>query len=376
MAHKVLQVIASLRTGGAQSLLVYTLEQLRMQGRYEFVVATVLPGGLFAPALEAIDVPVYSLDATAPWDVRVIPRLRRVMQRVQPDIVHCHLFWADVYATLANRTGRRTPLVYTEHSVSNSRRSIPVFRLWDRVVMNQFDRIVAVGEEARTSLVQWAGIDPTRTVVIPNGLNPDRFPSTADRDDVRRALGIAGDEFVIICVARLMEAKGLDRLLVAAKTLAGEGQRFRLLIVGDGPLRRDLERDCERLMLRDVVQFLGTRSDVADLLVASDMFVLSSLWEGLPIALLEAMGSRLPVVATCVGAVGQVIREGVDGYVVPPNDAPALATAIAAVMDLTPMERAEMGRRARERVVSEYSLSSLAHRLLDVYDEVLRDQNR
>ena len=371
MARKVLQVIASLRTGGAQSLLVYTLEHLRRQSRYEFAVASVLPGGLFVPGLKAIGIPVYSLDVPVPWDIRAIPRLRRLIREVKPDLIHCHLFYADVYTVLANRGPRRVPLVYTQHSEYNARRAIPPFRLWDGAVVRQFERVVAVGEQTRVALIEWTGIDPSRTLVSPNGLNLDNFPAVVDREEVRAALGLRGDEFAVVCVARLADSKGIDRLLDTANALRAEGRRFRVLIVGDGPMRGPLEAYRDRLGLGNVVEFLGTRTDVPALLVASDLFTLSSLWEGLPIALLEAMGSYKPAVATSVGAIAEVIRDGVDGYVVPPDDVPALTAAIGRVMDLTPAERAEMGRQARQRISDEYSIATIGYRLLDLYDEVL-----
>ena len=371
MARKVLQVIASLRTGGAQSLLVYTLEHLRLQNRYEFAVASVLPGGLFAPGLEAIDIPVYSLDVPVPWDIRAIPRMRRLIRDLQPDLIHCHLFYADVYTVLANRGRNRVPMVYTEHAESNARRAIPFFRIWDRAVTRQFERIIAVGEQTRTALIDWAAVDPARTLVVPNGLNLDHFPASVDREQVRQSLGLSPDEFMIICVARLADSKGLDRLLDASRALADRGYRFRVFVVGDGPMEEKLKAMRDELGLTDTVTFTGLRKDVPALLVASDLFTLSSLWEGLPIALLEAMGSGRPAVCTRVGAVEEVIRDGIDGYVIPPDDVPALIDRLAAVMDMSPEDRAEMGRRARERISDKYSIATIAHQLLDVYDDVL-----
>ena len=191
MARKVLQVIASLRTGGAQSLLVYTLEHLRLQNRYEFAVASVLPGGLFAPGLEAIDIPVYSLDVPVPWDIRAIPRMRRLIRDLQPDLIHCHLFYADVYTVLANRGRNRVPMVYTEHAESNARSSHPILPyLGSGCYTAVRTHHCLVGEQTRTALIDWAAVDPARTLVVPNGLNLDHFPASVDREQVRQSLGV------------------------------------------------------------------------------------------------------------------------------------------------------------------------------------------
>lgn len=376
MTHKVLHVIASLGMGGAQSVLLYLLDHLRSQKRYSFAISTVLSGGMFESKMQEIDVPVYPLNAGFRYNLWAAQRLRRVIREVSPDIIHCHLGWANLYSVLANSGAGRRPLLYTEHSIWNRRRASKLFQPYGRLLSKGYDRVVAVSEVGRVRFVEWTGTDLEKTVVIPNGLNVGPFATLADEKVASWATSSQRTEFTMICVARLAPPKGLDVLLEAAQILLAGDQRFRLLIVGDGPLRQKLEVQRSELRLDDCVEFLGSRSDVPDLLAGSDLFVLPSLWEALPLALLEAMASGLPAVATAVGAVPEAVRNGQEGYLVPPNEAGALAEALAQVMALSGAERSAMGQRARDRVAKKYSVAATGRQLLDVYDSLLKEVKR
>lgn len=369
MPRKVLHVIASLRVGGAQSVLAYLLRQWRGQSRYTFAVATVLPGGQYLPMITAMGMPVYELGVSVPYDPRAIWCLRDVLHREQPDIIHCHLFYANLYAALANRMGGRRPLIYTEHSIWNRRRGVALMRPFDRWLARQFDRVVAVAEIAKERFVGWTGYDPGRVTVIPNGIAVEDFPPVVDVPAQRAAWGLSPDDFAFITVGRLAPPKGLPHLLRAARRLADAGRRFRLLIVGDGPLRAELEELAGALELTPWVSFLGARSDAPVLMTASDAFVLASEWEALPMALLEAMACGKPAVVTRVGAIPEVVRHAEEGLLVPPADPNALAHAMALLMDMPADERRRLGLQARRRVEEAYHIRQTAERLLDLYDQ-------
>ncbi|MGQ9667116.1 MAG: glycosyltransferase [Anaerolineae bacterium] len=369
MARKVLHVIASLRMGGAQSVLAYLLRQWRGQSRYQFAVAAVLPGGPFMPMVAAMGVPVYELGVSVPYDPRAIGRLRDVLRREQPDIIHCHLFYANLYAALANRGAGRRPLLYTEHSIWNRRRAMAIMRSFDRWLAFQFDAVVAVAEIAKQRFVEWTGYPAGRIVVIPNGIAVENYPPVVDIPAQRAVWGLDAGDFAFITVGRLAPPKGLPHLLRAARLLADAGRRFRLLIVGDGPLRAELQDLAGVLKLTPWVTFLGARSDAPVLVTASDAFVLASEWEALPMALLEAMACCKPAVVTRVGAIPEVVRHGEEGLLVPPADPEALAQAMMGLMDMTEGERRHMGLTARRRVEQSYHIRQTAERLLELYDE-------
>lgn len=369
MARKVLHVIASLRVGGAQSVLAYLLRQWRDQSHYQFAVAAVLSGGQFMPMIEAMGIPVYELGVSVPYDPRAIGHLRDVLRREQPDIIHCHLFYANLYAALANRGAGRRPLLYTEHSIWNRRRAMAIMRPFDRWLASQFDAVVAVAEIAKQRFVEWTGYPADRAAVIPNGIAVEDYPPVVDIPAQRASWGIPPEEFIFITVGRLAPPKGLPHLLRAARLLADAGRRFRLLIVGDGPLRAELEGLAGALKLTPWVTLLGPRSDAPVLMTASDAFVLASEWEALPMALLEAMACCKPAVVTRVGAVPEVVRHGEEGLLVPPADPTALTQAMMNLMDMTEEERRHMGLTARRRVEEAYHIRHTAARLLALYDQ-------
>jgi glycosyltransferase involved in cell wall biosynthesis len=204
--------------------------------------------------------------------------------------------------------------------------------------------------------------------VIPNGVDTDRYPAPSDRDAVRRSLGVAPDGRLLIVVAKLYAQKGHAVLLEALAT-ARLGPHDAALFVGDGPERPSLERVARDRDLR-AVHFLGNRPDVPQLLAASDLFVLPSLWEGLPMALLEGMASGLPVIATDVAGSRQVVVHGQSGILVSPGDAPALAAAITDLMG-DELARARLAAAARMRVEQEFSAARQAERHAAAYQVVL-----
>lgn len=372
MSPEVLHVIASLQTGGAQSVLLYLLRAWEAQDRYRFSVATVLPGGQFLPAVRDVGVPVVELGVERPYDPRALRHLRKVIEARRPAIIHCHLFYANLYAALANRGDGHVPLVYTEHSIWNRRRRSSLFRPFDRWLAHQYDQVIAVTDVAAQRFLAWTGYDDRRLAIIPNGIEIGRFPPDVDPQAVRREWGIPDDLFVFLLVGRLVPAKGVEHLLRAARQSAEAGRRCAVLIVGDGPLREELEAQAEEEQLSRTVRFLGEREDAPALMTAADAFILSSVWEALPLAMLEAMACGKPVIATSVGGVPEVVRDGVEGLLVPPGDADSLAEAMTRMMDMPAETLAQMGRRARRRVEEGYNITRSAQAILSIYDTLLQ----
>jgi glycosyltransferase involved in cell wall biosynthesis len=218
----------------------------------------------------------------------------------------------------------------------------------------------------------YGGIPRERITTIVNGIDPDRFQSPESRSELRQKLNLPTDRPVIISVGRLTRPKGYPYLLGALVLMASEARPL-TLIVGDGPDRHDLESQITRLKLEHDVQLLGNRRDVPDLLAAADLFVLASLWEGLPLALLEAMASGLPSVVTAVGENSKLIRDGTSGLLVPPADGPALADAIRRLL-YQPLQRKRMGQAAREEVKRRFSIERCIKAHENLYEELLANK--
>jgi glycosyltransferase involved in cell wall biosynthesis len=267
------------------------------------------------------------------WDVTALARLIQFCRRWRPDVVHTQLSRADwIGRPLARAIG--VPVVSTIHNVHSRMYGAEftplVARLGlacDRLSAKLATRFVAVSSGVRRDL-EAHGVPADRIVVIHNGLNLDRRPAPAPRDVVRRAWNVAPDEVVVGTVALFKAQKGLSFLVEAARLATAANPRIRFVHMGDGPLRNQVARQIAEAGLGDRFRLLDRVPDPVKLLSGLDIFALPSMWEGLPIALLEAMSAGLPAVGTAVTGIEEVIEHDKSGLLVPPADARALASAI------------------------------------------------
>jgi glycosyltransferase involved in cell wall biosynthesis len=225
------------------------------------------------------------------------------------------------------------------------------------------DRVTAVSRDAADAYLSAGMISPSRLVILPNGIDVQRWkPNT----EVRRNLGWSRD-FVWIAAGRLDAVKDYPTLLQALTRVPAPA---RLLIAGTGPLESSLRQLSNQLGLKDRVHFLGFQQDVRPWLRTADGFVLTSLWEGLPMCLLEAGACALPAVATDVPGSREVLAEGQTGFLAKAGDTLALAAAMTRLMQLPPHELQAMGRRARQRIIDRFSLDSVLDRWESLYNEL------
>lgn len=302
-------------------------------------------------------------------DVAALARLERFLRRERVDVLHSHKFGSNVWGTLVGRVARVPVVLAHEHTWSYEGQ--PLRRFLDReLIARGATRFIAVSREDRRRMSEVEGIDPTRTLFIPNGVLSSPTPSGRD---VRAELGIARDAPVIGAVGVLRAQKALHVLLRALAQLRERWTEIRLLIVGDGPERAALEALAAELGIVDAVVFMGHRGDVPDVLRALDVAVSSSDFEGSPLAVMEYMDAALPIVATAVGGVPDLIESGVHGLLVPRGEPQALAGAIAQAL-AEPERSREMGARARERRRSEFDIDTLARRLEALYLELLAER--
>jgi glycosyltransferase involved in cell wall biosynthesis len=229
------------------------------------------------------------------------------------------------------------------------------------------DEITAVCEFSATSLADNDGFPRRRIAVIPNGIDLDRYSAVDDRPHLRARLGLAMDRQYIVIVARFHPVKDHATLLRAFATLADQRTGVDLLLVGDGPLRQALERQIDELNIRPRVHLLGVRSDVADLLRASDIFVLSSVSEAASITLLESKACGLPAVVTDVGGNPELVRDHVDGLLVPRGDAERLAQALLSLADRPDLRHA-MGTAAATDVADRFRIQTTIERYQRLYE--------
>ncbi|WP_410645563.1 glycosyltransferase [Amycolatopsis sp. lyj-346] len=346
---RVLHVISEMGAGGAETLVAGMVARGE---EYGWVSAVASGGGFRADALAADGTPAFPVPLARRSKAGVLKAAwatRRAIARFRPDVVLAHNVGASLVARLALAPGRRPLTVF--HGVADE--DYPAAA---RILRRTSGRVVAVSAATADRLAA-AGLE--RPVVIPNAVFPS--PPVFGRAEVRASLGVPEGTPVALCLARLEPQKRHDVLLDAWAAVGGDAV---LWLAGDGSLRADLERRAQALGRR--VEFLGTRADVPDLLAAADVTVLTSDWEGLPLAVLESMAAGRPVVATDVGGIGGVLASG-GGIVVPPGNPTATAAALNTLLfDSVARETvAAEGIRAVER---DYD----PHPLMKSYDELLR----
>ncbi|MCW8138158.1 MAG: glycosyltransferase [Planctomycetota bacterium] len=361
---RVFHLIKSLGRGGAEQLLVETLRRAD-RSRFELGYGYFLPWkDALVSDLERLGAEVRCFDARGPGGMLAsVPRVASHLRRWRADVVHCHLPLAGVVGRLA-AAAARVPVVYTEHNLQE--RYHPLTRWSNRLTWRLQRRGIAVsGEVARSARAHMSAKVPVQVVL--NGIPVERFqPDSEGRAAVRRELGFPADAPVVGTVAVFRTQKRLDLWLRAARQVYTGRPSTRFLLVGDGPERETTEALAHELGLRDVVRFAGLQTDVLPYLSAMDLFLMSSDFEGLPLALLEAMASGLPVVATRVGGVPEVISDGVHGLLASPGDEQALASAVEQLL-ADPERRTCLTSAARALVEERFGTSRMVGELESIY---------
>lgn len=371
---RVLQMIDRLGPGGAETLL-YTLASGINRDRFDLHVCGLRDGSLYAlPAqIRALGIPVIQFDQQNAYDIPTLLALIAYIRKHHIDIIHTHLLASDIMGRMVGFL-TRTPVVSTVHNSREDFDHEPRRRRWMErwTARLMCRRLILVSENLRHEIAEWYGLSERRFVAIANGVDTARFRPRPELDKASvkgNLLGEAiggGDCPLVLTIARLTPQKGLGYLLEAARKVSDVRPDVRFAVVGLGPMLDDLKAQAEGLGLGERVVFAGERTDVPELLAACDLFVLSSLWEGLPISLLEAMSSGCSVVATAVGGVGAVLHDAHTGLLVPPADSDALAAAMLNCLN-DPQAAQRRGIAAQEWAASHYSMQAWVKKLERLY---------
>jgi glycosyltransferase involved in cell wall biosynthesis len=358
----VLMLTKGLGRGGTERLLVDAVRHLD-PARYRVEVAYLLPWkDALVDEIRDAGVPVHCLDAPRPTSVAWLGRLRQLVRDHDIAIVHTHMPSPAVAARLALGP-RRPAIVHTEHNLWGRYR--PLTRWANRLTYRRNRAVIAVSDGVAASIRSRVPVD-----VVLHGVEADRARvSSTARAEARARLGLGADEPVVGTVGNFTAKKDHANLLRAVQRVRAEIPTVRVVLIGSGPLEADLRRLVAALGLHGAVVFAGSRDDVPELLPAFDVFALSSRFEGLPIALLEAMSTGLACVATTVGGIPEVLTDGHDGRLVPPDDPDRLAAVLGALIR-DPVRRAELGRHAAERA-SDFDVNGAVRQIERVYDEAL-----
>jgi glycosyltransferase involved in cell wall biosynthesis len=381
-AVRVLHVITRMNVGGPARHLLTLLPMLRERGFEPLLVhGTAEPeeGELSPGDIPTIRVPALRRPIDPPADVRAAVELRRIVKRSRPALVHTHLSKAGALGRIAARREQVPALVHTFHGhVLEGYFATPSNKLFvgtERRLAGRTDALIAVSRAVRDELLRLGIGDAARWRVIPLGFDLEHpGDEVTDRNEARRLLDVPPTGPTIGIVGRLVPIKNHVLFLEAGRRLLDRWPDATFVIAGDGELRTALEGEATRL-LGDRVRFTGWVRSLPELYAALDVVVLASLNEGTPVTLIEAAAAGLPVVATNVGGVADVVVDGESGYLVPSGDASALATRIGEVLEDPGIGR-RMGEAGRLRVRTAFSPQVMADRIAELYRELLEAKGR
>lgn len=370
---KVVVLVHRIAPGGAETIAAESVigldderfERLLCTGR-QYTVATTEAADEMLRRVHAAGVEVLALRRRSRFAIWAWWPLLRLLRRERVDILHSHLFGSNVWACLLGRLARVPVIVCHEHmwSYDGSRARVWIDR-W--LIARWSSAFVAVSEAGLRSMVELERIRRQDVVLLRNGI-PSLPPGDGQR--VRRELGIGADQPVVVSSGILRPEKAYGVLIEAAAKLAGSLPGLRVLIAGEGPERPRLEALIADLGVSAVVTLLGIRSDIPDLLAAADLAVCCSDFEGGPLSVMEYTGAGLPVVATGVGGLPELVHDGENGVLVPPRDPASLARAIAGLLG-DPQRRRRMGQAGMELRERGYGGAAFIRRLEALYERLL-----
>jgi glycosyltransferase involved in cell wall biosynthesis len=371
--YRLLHIIDHLGSGGAQEALLSLVKYFDRR-RFQVEVATLHGQGHYGESFRGLATPLRVLSPHK-YIPLYLPRLLLLLRAGKFDLVHCHLTASNLMAKpLAALVG--VPLIFT-YDHNDMYRTQQKARLWlDRLANRLTDHIIAISASTRDFLIQREGVPADKITIIYNGVDLERFqpaPDAAIRAGWRRTWGLPAEAPVVAGVGRLRRQKNFPLFLRAAREVLREISGANFVIAGEGPDRGDLERLARDLGIASQVRFLGYVKDMTELYAGVDMLLMTSHAEGTPLTILEAMAMGVPVVATRVDGMAEVLEDGVDAYLVPPGDLGACAQRTCRLLQDQALAR-QFSRAGQRKVREHYSAVSMTRQLENIYLNYLQDR--
>lgn len=369
---RVLHLLSSTGVHGAETMAIELIRQIHRLGVIPYLGLLETRGPTNAEITRRARPYVLDhsvLPCRGQLDIRSIYLLRRYMREHDVHVLHSHGYKADLYALLA-RLGTRVRLVSTCHNWLGKDLKMRAYAALDKRLLRRFDAVAGVSADVVSELCRY--VPSHRVVRIGNGVDPEAFRRLMPSERAKQELGLPAKPLLGF-VGRLTREKGVHDVLYAAQALRHERCDFQLLIIGDGEERQALEQQAQALGIASAVTFTGTRADMPLLYSALDVFVLPSYQEGFPMSVLEAMACGVPVIATRVGDVPEIVEQGATGLLVPPGDRSALQAAIAQLLT-DAQKRHDLGAAGHRRLCERFTSNAMARRYRALYEEVLNRQ--
>jgi glycosyltransferase involved in cell wall biosynthesis len=365
---KILMLIDEASMGGGQKHLLLLVQYLD-KSRFEVEVACEEKGYL-VDELQKMNIPIHTLSIFNLPKIKSIIATNEIVKKVKPDIIHSHGGTAGFYGRIVSLFGFRGGIVHTYHGIHylNFKRRFPksIFRFVDKLLLHLTDCIICVAQTDFDLGLKNGVVVRKKAVVIKNGIEIDKFALVQSNSNNNSELVKSDKPFVVGSVGRLHLQKGYEYLIKSADLILRKHPNVKFVIAGDGELRDELEYLCKSLNVDYAFRFLGIQTDLSAVISQFDIFVLPSLWEGLPLVLLEAMAAKKPIVATKVNGIVEIIDSGTNGILVPPKNPGALSTAIISLIEDGKL-RKSFADNAFEKVNSEFNVTQMVKKTENIY---------
>jgi glycosyltransferase involved in cell wall biosynthesis len=369
---KIFFVYQDLYRGGAENVLVSTLKGMD-RNRYKIKVCCMGEIGLAGNELRDIGIDIFCLKRKYKlFNLFTTIALYQIIKKYRPDIVHTSLFYANFHGRLAAKLAGVKAIVSEEQNVYKWKDDNFIFRLINKILSCFTSKIIACSETVKHFTARQDNISKNKFVVIYNTFDRGKFDSAhlSDIGYLRKEMGIGEENKIIGNIGRLCEQKGQIYLIQAMKDVLKRIPEARLVIIGEGPLKKSLKDQSRALGIESKILFMEKRGDIPQVLHLFDIFALPSLWEGLSVALLEAMYMQKAIVATDIDSNKEAMVSGETGILVPPDDSRALGEAIANLLEDAERRRL-FGIKAKERVLRDFMLEKHVAEVQSLYESVL-----
>lgn len=353
--------ITGLGMGGAENQVVNLADKFAAKG-HQVTIAYMLQPALVQPKNPNVKLVWLGGNKSLIGVLKALVSLVRLIKRTMPDVVHSHMYHANMLSRAARIFVRTPRLICTSHSNNEGGKlRMLSYRLTNWLA----DTFTNVSDDAVKAFEEKGAVTKNKMRSVANGIDTDFFQFSLEARQQLRAELALERKTVFIAIGRFHEAKDYPNLLSAFAEVIKKDSNTHLLIVGDGDLRADVENKIELLALQGKVTLLGIRRDIPQLLSAADVYVMSSAWEGLPLVIGEAMAVEKLIVATDCGGTRQFIGDA--GLLVPPKDSLALAEAMEKTLTMNETEALELGHKARQRIIEHFSLNVTIDTWLKIY---------
>lgn len=369
---RILLMIDDASLGGGQ-MHVLLLAKYLSQSKFEVSIATE-PQGWLVDSANALKIPLYPINISNKITWQAFKEVQQLLKTKKFDIIHTHGgtagFWGRLLSKIFSKSSKIIHTYHGLHYLNNTSLKSKIFQIIDQILLSITHQTICVCHADYTSGLKAKVVSSNSSTIIYNGIEIDKFTEVLDKEKSQKIFNIDNEKFIFGNVARLHQQKGHQILLQAFAKIVKYNNNAHLLIIGDGELKDELTSLTENLGISHKVNFMGKRSDICEFLAAIDVFVLPSLWEGQPIALLEALAMGKPSITTAVNGIPEIINHQVNGYLVNPNDVDNLYQGMMLVMSDQKLCE-QLSNNGKITISDKFSAQNMGDKIGEIYAKLL-----